>query len=683
MSKILTNGSPAQIAPAFPGKGHLALKFSEVVAQRRRQQQEVADECLQAREQAAAQGLPPPPTPCAQVLNISLFFDGTNNHEPSDSKADPVCTSNIARLFHATINDKAAMAVGYYTYYLQGVGTKFEEIGENSPDAKGLRYASGGERRILWGLTRLIDALSKAISTQDAPFPDDTARTLIGKMEYTRYKNARDQDAVRSALKQDRIAAMGAAMQSLLPKLQTNTPKVLRMKLFVYGFSRGAAEARAFVGRLQELCQDGQFYGIPLSVEFLGLMDTVASVGVASLIGGASGHDGWADNTMQLPAEPSILRQCAHLVSAHEQRLCFPLDSVRRKDGSYPACCGGDSGGEWVYPGVHSDVGGGYGPGEQGKASKEQGLLISQIPLHHMYALAFKAGAPLMVDPTRLIDANPEKLKMLQGLEPWRLMTAFSTQTEFDFNPEMVKRFEKWRLMAGEDAPLAAIIADQTAQITAWRILRYAGGLHSQRVQDLNQAPYFQRAPEDSQPLIDAKEAAWTQVSKAGGDVRQVNITPQGSNSAQPYQVNADKDFEPTMDQSELKQGASDFSDDYRQVAGLPAKTFEGVVASFFLMFTRPFAEDHWWEYYAVKDAGEKTFPGVIADQDLMDLYDEHIHDSRCWFMYSSFKGLEPYGSYFRYRTVYFSDGETNKDEMVRPATLSVPSTQSHRMRSN
>ena len=100
MSKILTNGSPAQIAPAFPGKGHLALKFSEVVAQRRRQQQEIADECLQAREQAAAQGLPPPPTPCAQVLNISLFFDGTNNHQASDSKADPVCTSNIARLAH-------------------------------------------------------------------------------------------------------------------------------------------------------------------------------------------------------------------------------------------------------------------------------------------------------------------------------------------------------------------------------------------------------------------------------------------------------------------------------------------------------------------------------------------------------------------------------------------------------
>ena len=93
MSKILTNGSPAQIAPAFPDKGHLALKFSEVVAQRRRQQQEIADECLQAREQGQ-------PAPCAQVLNISLFFDGTNNHEQSDSQADPGCTSNIARLAH-------------------------------------------------------------------------------------------------------------------------------------------------------------------------------------------------------------------------------------------------------------------------------------------------------------------------------------------------------------------------------------------------------------------------------------------------------------------------------------------------------------------------------------------------------------------------------------------------------
>ncbi|AHI74244.1 hypothetical protein BTRA_1661 [Burkholderia thailandensis USAMRU Malaysia  len=45
---------------------------------------------------------------------------------------------------------------------------------------------------------------------------------------------------------------------------------------------------------------------------------------------------------------------------------------------------------EVVYPGVHSDVGGGYGPEEQGR---EQDL--SLIPLRHMYAEALRAGVPL------------------------------------------------------------------------------------------------------------------------------------------------------------------------------------------------------------------------------------------------------------------------------------------------
>ena len=52
---------------------------------------------------------------------------------------------------------------------------------------------------------------------------------------------------------------------------------------------------------------------------------------------------------------------------------------------------------EYAYPGVHSDVGGGYGVGNQGKAVGGSEFLLSQIALQHMYAEAFEAGAPLQV----------------------------------------------------------------------------------------------------------------------------------------------------------------------------------------------------------------------------------------------------------------------------------------------
>nr|WP_237543803.1 DUF2235 domain-containing protein [Pseudomonas syringae] len=53
------------------------------------------------------------------------------------------------------------------------------------------------------------------------------------------------------------------------------------------------------------------------------------------------------------------------MVAGFEQRSCFPLDSIRNEDGQYPADTY-----EVVYPGVHSDVGGGYPENDQGKAAR-------------------------------------------------------------------------------------------------------------------------------------------------------------------------------------------------------------------------------------------------------------------------------------------------------------------------
>jgi len=101
-----------------------------------------------------------------------------------------------------------------------------------------------------------------------------------------------------------------------------------------------------------------------------------------------------------------MIEQCVHYIAAHEVRDSFPLDSVR--DGkSYPPNCV-----EIIYPGVHSDVGGGYAPGEQTRSLKDDEKL-SQIPLLHMYRAALAAGVPL-----RALGEMSEKVRATFQIAP-------------------------------------------------------------------------------------------------------------------------------------------------------------------------------------------------------------------------------------------------------------------------
>ena len=167
-------------------------------------------------------------------------------------------------------------------------------------------------------------------------------------------------------------------------------PTMRKIRLSVFGFSRGAAEARAWVNLVLKRFPNG-IAGIPLQIDFLGIFDTVASVGLAQSVPLANGHSAWADGcSMTIPRE--VIR-CVHLVSAHEVRGSFPLDSVCQ-NGALPPNCK-----EVFYPGVHTDVGGGYPPNDQGRGlgQGEEGdaRKISQISLAQMYREARMAGVPL------------------------------------------------------------------------------------------------------------------------------------------------------------------------------------------------------------------------------------------------------------------------------------------------
>jgi hypothetical protein len=195
----------------------------------------------------------------------------------------------------------------------------------------------------------------------------------------------------------------------------------------VFGFSRGAAEARAFCNWLLEVCEpiDGgwEFAGMPIRLSFLGIFDTVASVGIPNSLNNSivEGHQSWADDNLQI--NPAI-EQCVHFVAGHEVRAAFPLDSVRVK-GIYPS-----NAKEVMYPGAHSDIGGGYAPNALGIAPATANEM-ARIPGAQMYNEARLAGVPvfswnelldfvkadLVVAPKTIVDFNAylEETKIIAG----------------------------------------------------------------------------------------------------------------------------------------------------------------------------------------------------------------------------------------------------------------------------
>ncbi|AOZ09953.1 phospholipase effector Tle1 domain-containing protein [Cupriavidus malaysiensis] len=330
---------------------------------------------------------------CEQTLHISLFFDGTNNN---DDKNNPFRDSlsqahtNVARLYKAAREEPEN---GIYPHYMPGVGTPFPEIGESVYSSIGKAFAKGYGRRCVWGYTRVLNSIYAAIAGPQAGrlIEDDEADRLC-RASADGYRPF----ATLFDMKHRRLAGM---QRDRKRDCQRNK-MVKQVWINVFGFSRGAATARSFVGKLmRDWPPGGRIAGeIPYQVNFMGLFDTVASVGPPDSVRAAldistfDGHFAWSNSgLMDIPKE---VKRCAHFFSIHEQRMSFPLDTIR--EGSvYPGGAGQRL--EVAYPGVHSDIGGGYPPGDQGKARGGEDDKLSQIPLHHMYIEALKQGVPLFV----------------------------------------------------------------------------------------------------------------------------------------------------------------------------------------------------------------------------------------------------------------------------------------------
>lgn len=358
---------------------------------------------------------------CEVDLQIGIFFDGTGNNQDWDDAhgCEPGLgagitqrlarkDSNVARLFRAYPSRNSQ---GEFRLYVPGVGTPCPDIGEDNYATFGPSMGRGGDGRMNYALLSVLNFIHRTVNHGNDRFAPGVILALCrnGKRGYihrtgTYYplEGAQDVQALSAVGMRTEGGLLsygnGARphaeefyqreVQALADKIAKATkPKLVNIALDVFGFSRGATQARVFCNWLMALMDGDRLCGVPAQIRFLGLFDTVASVGIPDSAGG-DGHFAWAT--------PSALRvpshvQCVHYIAMHENRASFPLDSLRGPDGSLPG-----NHKQYALPGMHSDVGGGYLPGSQGRGpSGQHDDMLSQIPLELMYEAARNAQVPL------------------------------------------------------------------------------------------------------------------------------------------------------------------------------------------------------------------------------------------------------------------------------------------------
>jgi len=224
---------------------------------------------------------------------IGVFFDGTGNNKWNDALIDDGSLSNVAKLHTLYLKS------GHIALYAQGVGT--EEYTQEHPFTQSQ-----------------IDSIRK------------------GKERSAYYKKA------GLALGHGSREIVDKKLEEIDEVIAQNSDKEIIVDVF--GFSRGAAEARDFINKCKEKYAD-----TPLkdSFGFVGLFDTVASMGLA----------GDHNFGYTLDLNEGSAQTIVHITSKDERRKNFPLESLFIKKGFGLKTNMQEIRGM----GVHADIGGGYG----------------------------------------------------------------------------------------------------------------------------------------------------------------------------------------------------------------------------------------------------------------------------------------------------------------------------------
>lgn len=340
---------------------------------------------------------------CEGNINVGLFFDGTNNNRDADK--EQLKHSNVARLFDAYLEKPGK---GYFRGYIPGVGTAFPEIREDGESGLGSGFGIGCEQRVLFALLYVFNAVYRSAHEGELLLDEDQIAALCCN-SFVQWSEDDADSVVLGRLglshglrmplngKGMRVKILKDLARRLQAALVKGRPYIKECFIDVFGFSRGAAEARVFCRWLDDILTDGKLAGVIVHFRFVGLIDTVASAGffsgvAAAATGADGGHSGWAES--RYLSIPASVHNCVHMIAAHELRKNFPLDTIT-VEGKLPPHCQ-----EFIYPGTHSDVGGGYAPGDLGIAfdpnkQTADAQKLAQIPLNHLLECAIAAGAPM------------------------------------------------------------------------------------------------------------------------------------------------------------------------------------------------------------------------------------------------------------------------------------------------
>lgn len=490
----------AKLCSPRPLKSSYAKDFDEFFSE---SEIAIIRQVLDRREQQSADRKVPD---CKTNLFFGFFFDGTKNNyvEAEKNKTH----SNIARLYDCfpgmsvpgvlppetewKYNPKRY--THFFRTYIPGVSTPFKQVndsGKGMDEQRGAASGYLGEARIIWALLQAINNVHRyflkvpLLSSEEATV---FARSITLNQKcrqkmasYGRNVSTDADDKTRETFKKI-LDRLHAAVAPHWPDKKTGLPAkidpgiVQTIHVCIFGFSRGAAQARAFTNWLMSLCTlDAHMCGkenvltlggFDVVFDFLGLFDTVASVGAGNTMGNSllgklfDGHGGWADAEDSLRIPPNIT--CLHLVAAHELRRSFPLDSISVEGMTSSNCT------EIVFPGVHSDVGCGYAPGEQGRGKHPDGNdMLTRFPLLAMYQAARLAGAPLKLELASTVaqkrfEVTPDAI---QAFNAYVAASATKAGTLTDIMREQANYQMQWRLMRRlkDREPLEATASYQRA----------------------------------------------------------------------------------------------------------------------------------------------------------------------------------------------------------------------------
>ncbi|MEW5833109.1 MAG: DUF2235 domain-containing protein [Campylobacterota bacterium] len=201
----------------------------------------------------------------ADVIRLGVFFDGTGNNKDNDLAIGDGSQTNVAKIFDLYQQSN------YQVFYKEGVGTRALTQAE-------------------------IDSVKAGLSKRNDYYSSTEMALGIGA--------------------KDKVLEMMDTITNQIDQIKRSNPNA-KIVVDVYGFSRGAAEARDFINMINTkyASLNGSMIG------FVGLFDTVATVGLANEY----------NYNLNLNLNTYSAQQMVHLTVNDEFRANFPLQSFNNQ----------------------------------------------------------------------------------------------------------------------------------------------------------------------------------------------------------------------------------------------------------------------------------------------------------------------------------------------------------------